>query len=266
MIASPRRAPAPPQPALLLRRFPFGESSLVLHLLVPEAGRVALLAKGAYRPSSGFFAVFDLFDTLEVAWNPKPGQELGLVTRAAVRTRRPEVATDLERYRVAIGLLELAHLSAREGHEERALFRWLEGGLDLLKGGRARPALVGVAADLALLAQNGLAPALASCASCGTRTLESGREVPFSDALGGRLCAACAGRERSLSHPVESLPLNLLRVADSLMAATPTMLERMHVEAGLLDRLQGRVQRFLEYHLETRLRSRRSPFDLPRRR
>lgn len=265
MIAGPRRTTAAPQPALLLRRFPFGESSLVLHLLSPEAGRVALLAKGAYRPSSGFFAVFDLFDTLEVAWNPKPGQELGLVTRAAVRTRRPELAADLERYRVATGLLELAHLSAREGHEERALFRWLEGGLDLLTGGRARPSLVGVAADLGLLAQHGLAPALASCASCGTRAREAGGDVPFSDALGGRLCADCARRERAHSRPVESVPLNLLRVAESLMAATPAMLERMHLDAGLLDRLQARVQRFLEYHLETRLRSRRSPH-APRRR
>lgn len=251
-----RALAAPKEPALLLRRFAYGESSLVLHLLTPGAGKVALLAKGAYRPSSAFYAVFDLFDTLEVGWNRRTGQELGLVARADIRTRRSELAQDLERYRVAVARLELAQLTAREGHEERALFAWLESALDLLQRGRARPMLVGVASDLALLRQNGLAPALLDCASCGGRGEERGNEVAFSDALGGRLCAACAQRERARSGPVESLALNLVRVADSLLAATPPMLERMQIDAGLLERLRLRVQRFLEYHLESRLRSR----------
>lgn len=239
------------QPALVLRRFPFGESSLVLHVLTPDAGRVALLAKGAYRPSSGFFAVFDLFDTLAVRW--RAGAELGLVTRAEVRTRRAALAGDLERYRIGLGLLELAQLCAREAHEERALFAWLERALDLLQAGRALPGVVAVAADLALLSQGGLAPALASCASCGTRAAERAGRVAFSAARGGRLCRACAATERDASA---SLPLNVLRVAESLLEATPSMLEHTRIEPALLERVRAFVAHFLEYHLETRLRSR----------
>jgi DNA repair protein RecO (recombination protein O) len=258
-VSAPRRSQADgrrSQPALCLRRFPYGESSLVLHVLAPEAGRVALLAKGAYRPSSGFFAVFDLFDTLDVRWNARAGGELGLVTRAALRRRRPALASDLERYRIALGLLELAHLSAREEHEERELFRWLEDALDLLQGGRATPAAVAVAADLALLRANGLAPALATCASCGERCAERAGRVPFSAALGGRLCPSCAAAEAGRDRARESLPLNVLRVAESLMAATPTMLEHTRIEAGLLGNVRAFVERFLAYHLETRSRSR----------
>jgi DNA repair protein RecO (recombination protein O) len=256
------RAPAPrfAQPALVLRRFPFGESSLVVHVLTPEAGRLALLAKGAYRTSSAFFAVFDLFDTLEVRWSAHRGQELGLATRASVRTRRAGLSGDLARYRVALGLLELAHLTGREGHEERALFRWLEGGLDLLADGRTAPEVVAVAADLALLRANGLEPALSACASCGaTRDEARAGPVPFSAALGGRLCAACAAAARARGQALESLPLNLVRVAASLMAATPAMLLHTTIEPTLLVRVRGFVARFLEYHLETRLRSRRAP-------
>ncbi len=246
------------QPALCLRRFPYGESSLVLHALTPEAGRVALLAKGAYRPSSGFFAVFDLFDTLEVRWSARPVRELGLVTRATLRTRRPALAGDLERYRIALALLELAHLSAREEHEERVLFRWLESALDLLQGGKALPVVVAVAADLALLRANGLAPALAVCASCAKKCAERTGRVPFSTALGGRLCPNCSAGEGARSPVRESLPLNVLRVAESLMEATPAMLEHIRIEAGLLQRVRAFVEPFLEYHLETRLRSRQS--------
>ena len=38
--------------ALLLKRYPFSESSLVAHLCTREHGRVHVLAKGAYRPTS----------------------------------------------------------------------------------------------------------------------------------------------------------------------------------------------------------------------
>lgn len=252
MSAPERRA----QPALLLRRFPFGESSLVLHVLTPDAGRVALLAKGAYRPSSGFFAVFDLFDTLALRWNTRAGAELGLVTCAEVRTRRAALAGDLSRYRVGLGLLELAQVCAREAHEERALFAWLEGALDLLLAGRAQPAVVAVAADLALLSRSGLAPALAGCASCGTRSAERAGRVAFSAALGGRLCRACAASAGRAGGARASLPLNVLRVAESLLAATPSMLEHTRIEPALLERVRAFVARFLEYHLETRLRSR----------
>jgi DNA repair protein RecO (recombination protein O) len=264
VTARPDAGQGRPQPALCLRRFPFGESSLVLHVLTGDAGRIALLAKGAYRPSSGYFAVFDLFDTLELRWSRRRGAEMGLVTRAALRTRRPSIAGDLERYRVALGLLELAHLCAREEHAEHALFAWLESALDLLQGGRAAPGVVAAAADLALLRQCGLEPALSSCASCGTPALERAGRVPFSAALGGRLCRACATSAggRGISG---SLSLNVLRVAESLLAATPTMLEHTHIEAGMLASVRAFVGTFLEHHLETRLRSRAAGPTPPRR-
>ena len=71
--------PAVRDRALLLRRFPYGESSLVCHALSRTHGRVHLLAKGAYRPTSRFYAALDLFDTLELEWNATPGRELAVL-------------------------------------------------------------------------------------------------------------------------------------------------------------------------------------------
>lgn len=245
------------EPALLLRRFPYGESSLVVHALTPGLGRVALLAKGAYRPSSGFFGVLDLFDTLRIAWSARPGQELGVVSAAELVQRRGALATDLDRYRSALGFLELGRLASREAHEERELFRWLSGSLDLLVRG-VPTGLVEAARDLALLRASGLAPALAHCASCGSRTLPTRpARVPFSTALGGRLCAACAQEAAAGGRRVETWPLNEIKVAESLMAATPAMLDRMRVRPELEGRVRQLASRLLEHHLETRPRSRR---------
>ena len=52
--------------ALVLGRHPWSESSLVVHALTAGHGRVHLLARGAYRPGSRYFAALDLFDTLEI--------------------------------------------------------------------------------------------------------------------------------------------------------------------------------------------------------
>ncbi len=243
---------------LVLRRFAFGESSLVVHVLTPERGAVALLAKGAYRPSSGFFGVLDLFDGLELRWTERPLAELGLLTAAAIASRRPGLSADLARYRAGLSLLELATLAAREAHEERELFRWLSAGLDLLQRPTSDPGLVLLACDLAFLRNAGLAPALDVCAACGARPRGERTSCAFSTALGGRLCPRCSRELRARGGSHGSLPLNVLRVASSLMEATPGMLERTHLEDGLKKRLRSVLEPFLEHHLEAPLKSRRS--------
>jgi len=75
--------------AVVLRRYPYGESSLVVHVLTREHGRVALLAKGAYRPTSRYFGVLDFGATLELEYSRAPRSDLGLLRAGSVlRTRR----------------------------------------------------------------------------------------------------------------------------------------------------------------------------------
>ena len=78
--------------ALVLSRHAFGESSLVVHVLTPGSGRVNVLAKGAYRPTSRYFAVLDRFDTLELEWSAAPRQELATLRRGDVLVRRAPIA------------------------------------------------------------------------------------------------------------------------------------------------------------------------------
>ena len=68
--------------ALVLRRYPWGESSLVVHLLTPRRGRVHLAARGAFRPTARYFAALDIFATLEVEYSIRPRADLGNLRRA----------------------------------------------------------------------------------------------------------------------------------------------------------------------------------------
>jgi DNA repair protein RecO (recombination protein O) len=254
--------------ALVLRRFPYGESSLVVHLLTRQHGRVAALAKGAYRPRSRYCGVLDLFDTLEVEWRGGRGAGLALVAEAGIAVRRRALSRDLDRYRAALAVLELSGLGARERHEEARLFDLAERALDLLQDPGADPRVALVAFDLRFLQAMGLAPALEACAACGRAVpdpSDAAAPVPFSSGAGGRLCGSCAREARASGRSVAGIPLHVVREARSLMRAPARALVGVRVAPERMERVRALVQRFLDYHLETRPRSRGGRPDVPPR-
>ncbi|MBM3990684.1 MAG: DNA repair protein RecO [Planctomycetes bacterium] len=257
--------PAVRDRALLLRRFPYGESSLVCHALSRTHGRVHLLAKGAYRPTSRFYAALDLFDTLELEWNSAPGRELALLAAGEIETRRARIAQDLEAFHAATTLLELAGFGAHEGHANPELFDLLATGLDALARGVV-PDAAAVEFELGLLHNLGLAPALAACASCGGAAppLEPGpaARVAFSAGSGGRLCSACADAARAAGRRVGTLPSAVLERAVEILARR---VSACALDPDELERVRDFVARFLEVHLESRPASYRRFLSAPNR-
>lgn len=241
----------------MVRRFAYGESSLVVHVVTRHHGRRALLAKGAYRTTSRYFGTLDLFDSLELCWHEGSGETLGLVSEARILERRRPLSRDLRRFQAGLAVLELARLVAVEGHGDAHVFDVAETFLDVLAVGAASPEVALPAHDLALLGAVGLAPALEHCAACG-RVPGPAREphVPFSRGAGGRLCDRCAGEAAASGRRVTALPLNVLRLATSLMRTPARNLARVTLPPTLAAEVGRFVKGFLEYHLETRLRRR----------
>lgn len=255
--------------ALCLRRFRYGESSLLVHALTPRHGRVAILAKGAYRLRSGYFGALDLFDTLELEWS-RSGSELGVLRTARIVQRRRGVSAALPRYRAALSALELCSVAARSDHAEPELFGSLAAALDHWSEGTTAPEVVLAAFDLAWLRQAGLAPALAACASCGRAAPAPGDEVEetaaFSAGAGGLLCRRCAAEPPRRGAAQVRVPWSLLRAAHGLAATPLGRLEQAGVAPALVPPLCRLVGGFLEVHLERRLKSRGGPPRLSARR
>jgi DNA repair protein RecO len=282
--------------ALLLKRYAYGESSLVAHLATRDHGRVHVLAKGAYRTTSRFFAVLDVFDTLEIEWSGPPRRELKTLHTASIARRRRGVADDLGRYRAALTMLELAELVSRAEHRDRALFDLLEDGLGQLDDRvEEAPTLALVRFELGFLHGAGLAPALDRCAACGGAAppvIEPSRaesspyavRAAFSAGAGGRLCRACAEEARAAGRRVGTLPSCVLETARELSLALDRSDEQRvpgrydeppggplgrpsqeWADGERLDRVRDFVGRFLDYHLETRPRSHRAFLAEPNR-
>lgn len=245
--------------ALLLRRTPYGESSLIVHVLTRSSGRVELIAKGAHRPKSRFCGVLDWFDTLSLEWTPSrvPG-ELGTLRTGQLVQRRRGPTRDLGAYRAAQTMVELVDLATRAGAVEQGTFELLERGLDALdRGGSGgagpAPALVLATFELRLLGVLGLEPALERCAVCGEPAPPpdgaQGRAA-FSTQAGGRLCPRHAAELHAQGVRVGTLPLDVLERAAELAEGRKGSERRADPE-----RLLDFAARFLDHHLESRPRS-----------
>jgi DNA repair protein RecO (recombination protein O) len=78
---------------LILRTRPLTETSLIVHWLTPELGRIATVAKGARRPKSPFAGKLDLFYAAEFSFSRSRSSDLHnlrevklLETHGAIRT------------------------------------------------------------------------------------------------------------------------------------------------------------------------------------
>lgn len=248
--------------ALLLRRTPFGESSLVVQALSARHGRLSLMAKGAYRPTSRFFAVLDLCDTLELDWQSNPRAELCTLRAAAIAERRPAIPLVPQRFRAATGVLELAEITSRAGQPEPELFALVEQALDRLQLGQPPPDAVLAHFELELLRILGVPPALEVCAACGGAAAAvdaAGTRAAFSAGAGGRLCRSCAEEARAAGRRVGTLPIEVLEDARSLATGGPAPC------AARLVKVRDFVERFLGYHLDVRPKSHASFLSTPNR-
>jgi DNA repair protein RecO (recombination protein O) len=248
--------------ALLLKRTPFGESSLVVQALSERHGRVGILAKGAYRPSSRYYAVLDLCDTLELEWQTNPRAELGTLRSASILVRRKAIAETPQRFRAATSVLELCDITSRAGQPEPELFARAEEALARLQQGREAPDATLARFELELLRLLGLPPALENCAACAGEAPAldaAGTRAAFSAGAGGRLCRRCAEEARSSGRRVGTLPLEVLEDARALAAGSAVP------SAARLLKVRDFIERFLGYHLDVRPKSHASFLSSPNR-
>src|SRR6202012_3945560 len=79
---------------LILRTRPLTETSLIVHWLTPDLGRLATVAKGARRPKSPFAGKLDLFYAADFSFNRSRRSELHTLREASVKEMHGAIRQD----------------------------------------------------------------------------------------------------------------------------------------------------------------------------
>lgn len=187
---------------VVLRRIPYGDTSLVIHLFTRESGRLALLARGARKAGRGSGAALAGFHTLELHFTRRG--ELGHLQQAEIVAGRHRLPGAPLGGAAALVLLEgvSRFLAPDDTHIE--LYQELTQALDLLEQGE--DALAVVAVGVARLAQRvGYGWRMDACAGCG-----SGAGLAFFSVKRGQaVCRSCGAPYAPRLIPVDA-PLGAL--------------------------------------------------------
>ena len=108
--------------AFLIRRFPYSETSLILHAFTRSYGKIALIAKGARRPNSKFLGHFEPFQQIELVFYKNDSRELQIVSESTIVRSFPEIQKDVQKYSLASWILELVHRILPENDPHPQLF------------------------------------------------------------------------------------------------------------------------------------------------
>jgi DNA repair protein RecO (recombination protein O) len=81
---------------LILRTRPLTDTSLIIHWLTPDFGRLATVAKGARRPKSPFAGKLDLFYLAEFSFQRSRRSELHQLREVSLRETHAAIRQELE--------------------------------------------------------------------------------------------------------------------------------------------------------------------------
>jgi DNA repair protein RecO (recombination protein O) len=144
---------------IILRTHPLTETSLIVHWLTPDLGRLATAARGARRPKSPFLGRLDLFYEADFSFRRSRHSDLHLLREVALRETHGAIRGDLGKLRQAAYAAAFVEQATEAGTPLPVVFELLRGFLDCLC--RQPPARQLVFAfELQLLKELGLAPDL----------------------------------------------------------------------------------------------------------
>jgi DNA repair protein RecO (recombination protein O) len=144
---------------VILRTRPLTETSLIVHWLTRDQGRLATVAKGARRTKSVFRGKLDLFYTGEFSFSRSRHSELHTLREVGLQGTHQELRQDLARLQQACYCANLIEQATELETPLPRVFDMFSGVLDHLANIGAQPQNI-FAFELKLLRESGLQPEL----------------------------------------------------------------------------------------------------------
>jgi DNA repair protein RecO (recombination protein O) len=228
-------------PGILLRSYPYSESSKVLRFLTPGHGLLSVIGKGVRSRRYRAEAPLETFGEGVLTFSLRPHRDLHTLQDFRQGEGAMALGRDPQRFVGASLWAELLLGHALEGGDEE-LYGWVSSALRELgrMEGNEVPSWV-LTGGWRILSLLGFPPELESCVRCGNEiaaTVGEGALAYFSVTEGGVVCPECVGAGRL--PRVGPLALDQLRALGRG--------DSVRIEEGVRSHL-GLLESFASYHI-----------------
>jgi DNA repair protein RecO (recombination protein O) len=229
--------------AIVLRTYPFGDTSRIAVLLTRDRGKMRVIAKGVRGAKSRMGSALELFSLIQAVYYEKAGRDLQLLKSAEPVRMHSGLGVDAAHLAFGSAALELCDQGVSGEEAGPDFFALLADVLARLESaGRDRLGVVFAAFELEAAALLGYRAEFAACRGCGSR---ESRDARFSAPEGALVCGACTG-ERGPLEPVSAGAVDWLRYLNGETTGEPPMPGGDRRELREAARL---IQLFLAAHL-----------------
>ena len=230
--------------AIVLRRYLYRETSIIVSCLSQRYGRLKGLVKGLRAHPNRYRSAMEPLTVNRIVFYDTRSSQLHLISQCELLAPLPELQRDLETMRSAARCIELVEAVVPAEEPQPVTYQ-------LLKETLERMALGGVGLDilelhfiLRLLRLAGFQPQLSECTGCNSPVQ---REGFWSAGQGGLLCRQCLHQDPQ----AQPMPQDILGLFQMISAAgSPPALD-----GSLVAALRQRLDEFLRWRLEHPLRT-----------
>jgi len=236
--------------AIVLNRWNFRETSLIVSFYTREYGKISGILKGIRPEPAKFASTVEHFSRNSIIFYKKRSSELHLVSACDIVDNFTPIRQDISKITCASMMTELLSAVMQIDDKNEAIFELILSSLRELTELQVSADKISTIFKIKILALSGFKPHFDSCVSCGSRIMSQSK---FSLVHGGLLCPGCYHRDLAGRAIFRGTIASILHI------------ERNDLKANLKLGMNPEIKReldlvlnsFIQFHLEKELKSQR---------
>lgn len=235
--------------AIVLRKWDFRETSIIVDFFTRDFGRLSGLLKGIRSQPNKFASNLEPFSYNEIVFYRKNSTALHLVSQADKRSNFDSIRQSIMKTGMSSFMMELLSILMPPEDKNEEVFNLSLSCLRELEF-TDNPEKVLTIFKIKILSLSGFKPHFDSCVRCGRRLLGQSR---FSLALGGLLCSVCHKNDTASRSIFRGTVASILHIEKNDLKNNLNlgMNPEIKKELNLI------LNAFLNFHLEKELKSQR---------
>ena len=179
-------------PAILIRRFDYGESDQIITLLTLNKGKFSVIAKHSKKSVKRFLGVLELFHVLQIECKLSNKKRLPVLEEAVLKHPFSDIRKSIKKSAYACYWAQLIYEWLEQGDKQDQIYYLFLNVLQMLDQDHQTPDTLSVLFQIKLMTTSGYSPNFYNCNKCHVE-LENIKQTNFLFSIknGGFLCEKC---------------------------------------------------------------------------